>query len=321
MWKTVARRLLILIPQLLALSLVIFFFASLMPGDPFGGLMFEPDFTLDDIEALREALGLNRHWVVRYVEWLRNVIVGDLGRSLVHARPVVDVIGERAGNTLRLSLLSLVFIYIIAIPLGIVAGRRKDTFVDKAIVFYTFFALAMPTVIFAVINLWIFSFRLRWFPFIGSVDVRYIPGTLDFHLSRLRHLILPALTAALLGTVGIINFLRTMIIDSESSDFVTTARSKGVPERVIYNKHILKNASLPIVAGFGPAIAGLIGGNIFIEMIFSFPGMGGLFVSSIQTRDWPVANGLILIFAIATVIGILLGDLFMMILDPRIRIR
>ena len=321
MWKTVVRRLLLLIPQLLALSLLVFFLASLMPGDAFGWMLFDPDLTHDDYLAMRYAMGLDRNLFVRYFEWLRNVLTGDLGRSLVHARPVVAVIGERAGNTFRLSFLSLIFIYIIAIPLGILAGRKKETFVDNAIIFYTFFALSMPTVIFAVINLWFFSFRLRWFPFIGSVDVRYIPGTLEFFLSRIRHLILPALTAALLGTVTIINFLRTMIIDCENSDFVTTARSKGVPERVIYRRHILKNASLPIVAGFGPAIAGLIGGNIFIEMIFSFPGMGGLFVSSILTRDWPVANGLILIFAVATVVGILLGDLFMMILDPRIRIR
>jgi len=321
MWKTVVRRLLLLIPQLLALSLLVFFFASLMPGDAFGWMLFDPDIEFADYLAMRYAMGLDRPLYVRYFEWLGNVITGDLGRSLVHARPVVSVIGERAGNSFRLSLLSLIFVYLIAIPLGIIAGRKRDTPIDNIIIFYTFFALSMPTVIFAVINLWAFAFRLRWFPFIGSVDVRLVPATLEFHLSRLRHLILPALTAALLGTVSIINFLRTMIIDSESADFVTTARSKGVPERVIYNKHILKNAALPIVAGFGPAIAFLIGGNIFIEMIFSFPGMGGLFVSSILTRDWPVANGLILIFAVATVVGILLGDLFMMILDPRIRIK
>ena len=320
MWKTIVRRLLILIPQLIALSLAVFIIAHFMPGDALSGF-YDPDMRAEDIAHIREALGLDRPWPIRYAEWVRGLLQLDFGRSFLTHRPVLDVIGERATNTFRLSLVTTIFLYMIAIPLGMIAGRYREKFVDKAIIFYTFFALAMPTMLFAILNLWIFSFRLRWFPILGSVDPMLEAGTLAFHLSRFRHLILPALTGALLFTIGTINILRNQIIDNENSDYVTTARSKGVPNRVVYNRHILKNSSLPVVAGFGGAITGLLGGNIFIERVFAFPGMGQLFVNSIISRDFPVVNGLVLIYGVLIVTGVLLSDLFMMILDPRIRIK
>jgi len=320
MWKTIVRRMLIMIPQLLALSLVIFLIAQLMPGDALTGMM-DPEFTGQDIEAMREALGLNRPWPVRYVEWIRGMLTGDFGRSYVFHRPVIDLIGERAPNTFRLALTTTVFFYLIGIPLGVIAGRYRDRWPDKVVVFYTFFAIAMPVIIFAILNLWIFAWRLGWFPMMGSVDARITVGTLQFHLSRLHHLILPALTGALLGTAGIINILRDRIVDTENADFITTARSKGVPKRVLYNRHVFKNSALPIVSGFGFALAGLLGGSVFIEQIFGFPGMGSLFVTSIVSRDFPTANALIMIYGVLLILGTLLSDIFMMMLDPRIRIK
>ncbi|MCL2387035.1 MAG: ABC transporter permease [Defluviitaleaceae bacterium] len=319
MYKVVIRRFLMLIPQMLALSLAIFIMAQFMPGDALSGI-FDPSITHDDIELMREELGLNRNPAMRYIEWLGGLLRGDFGRSLMYHRPVLELIGDRAGNTFRLSLLTTVFMYVMAIPMGLVSGRYHETFADKSIIFFTFFALAMPTIIFALINLWLFGFRLDLFPLYGSVDAALPTGSFAYHMSRLHHLILPALTGAILGTVGTINILRDRIIETENADFVTTARSKGVPPNVVYSRHIFKNAALPVVAGFGPALAGLLGGSVFIEKIFGFPGMGNLFVTSILSNDYPVANGLIMIYGVLIVLGVLLGDIFMMILDPRIRI-
>ena len=322
MWKTIVRRFLILIPQMLALSLTVFVIAQFLPGDPLGGLINPMDnIDHDDLERMREELGLNRPWHVQYADWMVGIAQGDFGRSSLTQRPVTDVIGERIGNTFRLSLLTVIIVYLIAIPFAMIAARFKDTWSDKLIVFYTFFALAMPTIIFALIVLFIFGFMLSWFPTLGSVDVRLESGTLAWHISRLRHLVMPALTGGILGTVWTINTLRERLIDAETSDFVMMARSKGVSRRTLYNKHILKNASLPIVASFGPVIVGLFGGSIFIEWVFSFPGMGQLFITSLISRDFPVANTLILFYGLLTVVGVLLADVFMMMLDPRIRIK
>jgi peptide/nickel transport system permease protein len=319
MYKTIIRRILLLIPQLIALSATIFIIAQFMPGDALGGSL-GPDVSLAQVDLMREEMGLNRNPLIRYIEWITNILRGDFGRSQIYHRPVTDIIGERAGNTFRLSLLTTIFMYSIAIPLGMAAGRYKETPADKAIIFYTFFAIAMPTIIFAIINLWLFGFRLNWFPLYGSVDPTLPPGSFAFHMSRLHHLILPAATNALLGTVGVINILRDRIIETENAEFVTTARAKGVPQRIIYTRHIFKNAALPVIAGFGPAIAGLLGGSVFIEKIFGFPGMGNLFVNSILSRDYPIAFALIMIYGCLIVLGTLLADIFMMLLDPRIRI-
>ena len=322
LWKTIVRRLLILIPQLMLLSIVVFHLAELMPGDALTGhFEADPHMSWEELQRLREAVGLDRHWTIRYVEWVQGMFRLDFGRSLLTQRPVTDMIGDRIWNTFRLSLVSTILTYMIAVPLGILSGKYKETILDRSIVTYTFVTMAMPTIIFAILMIWMFGFNLRWFPILGSVDPRLEAGTLAFHLSRLRHLMLPGLTGAILGNAFMINILRDRIIDAENSDYVTTARSKGVPRRVVYNRHILKNSALPLVAGFGGALVGLLGGSIFIERIFSFPGMGQLFVSAITTRDFPVANALVMIYGVLIVVGILLSDLFMMMLDPRIRIR
>ncbi|MCL2573209.1 MAG: ABC transporter permease [Defluviitaleaceae bacterium] len=321
MWKTVVRRLLIFIPQIIVVSIIVFFAAQAMPGDAISGLIGE-QADAAEVAHLRAIHGLDRPIHEQYLRWVGGILTEfDFGMSIAHSRPVTDLIGDRAGNTFRLSLLTLVFTYAIGVPLGVTAGRRRGTILDKIIVTYTFFAIAMPTLIFALINLFIFGFQLELIPIRGSVSVEITPGTFEHVLSRLHHLVAPALTGALLGTVAIINFLRSEVIETQNSDYVTTARSKGVPTRVIYRRHILRNSVIPVVGGFGMAIAFLLSGTIFIERVFSYPGMGDLFISSIINRDFPVANTLILMFAFFGVVGTLLGDIFLAMVDPRIRIR
>lgn len=319
MWKTIVRRFLIMIPQLFVLSVIIFILAKFMPGDPFTGLI-TPETDPARIAELQEKAGLNDPWHIQYVRWVGNAIQGDLGLSYTYKRDVAALIGERALNTFWLSLLSVILLYLIAIPLGILAGRYQNSFLDKSIVFYSFVTYAIPTFVLSLVFLFIFGYQLHWFPTNGSVNIEHEPGSLSYYWDKFYHIILPSITYAILGTTGIIQYLRSEIIDAKSMDFVRTARSKGIPMRKVYSKHIFRNSLLPIAAFLGFTITGLLGGSIFIETIFGYPGMGELFVSSISSRDYSVITALVMLFGFLALLGSLLSDIIMSIVDPRIRI-
>ncbi len=320
MWKTIVRRLLILVPQVFILSLLVFILANFMPGDALTGKI-DPNVTPARLEELRQKWGFYDPWYVKYGRWLGDALHGDLGESTAHKLPVTELIGQRAGNTFWLALLTTVITYIVGISFGVISGRYNNKFPDKIIVFYTFFALAMPSIVFGLINILVFVLKLGWFPMGGTVDVKYTVGTLSYYGDKIYHMLLPALTGGLLYTVGTIQFLRSEIIDYKNSDFVVTARSKGVPEKKVYSRHIFRNALLPVASSMGYDIAFLLGGSIFIENVFSYPGMGRLFLESITRRDYAVVNALIILFAVLTVLGTLLSDIIMSIVDPRIRIK
>jgi peptide/nickel transport system permease protein len=319
MWKTVVRRFLIMIPQLIVLSILIFILAKFMPGDPFTGLI-TPETDPAVIEELREKAGLNDPWYVQYWNWITNMLQGDFGDSYTFKVSVASLIGDRGMNTLWLSLLSVILTYLIAIPLGMIAGRYQNTLRDKSIVLYSFVSYAIPTFVLALIFLYIFGYQLQWFPTSGTVDVGHEPGTAGYLWSKIYHLILPAVTYAVLATTGIIQYLRSEIIDSQTQDYVKTARSKGIPMRKVYTRHIFRNSLLPIAAFLGFSITGILGGSVFIETIFGFPGMGQLFIQSIQGRDYSVITALVMLYGFLALLGSLLSDIILSIVDPRIRI-
>lgn len=320
MWKTILRRVLLMIPQVIILSIFIFILAKMMPGDPFTGLI-NPNQDPAVIEKLREAAGLNDPWYTQYFRWVDNALHGDFGQSFLYKRPVSSLIGERAVNTLWLSLLTIILTYLIALPLGLLSGRYQNSWFDKIVVVYNFISFAIPLFIFALIMLFIFGYRLGWFPTTGSVSPGVDKGTFAYFGSRLHHLILPAITQALLGTVITIQYLRSEVIDSQSLDYVRTARAKGVPTSKVYTRHIFRNASLPIASQLSYEITGLISGSVIIETIFSYPGVGKLFIESISQRDYSVITALVLILGTATLVGNLISDIIMSIVDPRIRIQ
>ena len=321
MVKMIVRRILILIPQLFIISILTFTLGVMMPGDALSGLI-DPSVGAEARQRQREQLGHDDPLQQRYVRWIGGIVRGDFGESYAHRRPVMEIISERAANTFWLSLAILILTYAIAVPLGVLAGRYNGTFIDKIIMFYVFVALAMPTLVLGILMIIFFSFHLGWFPSGGSVDAIVLAGgkTGEILLNRLYHMVLPAVTGALVGTVGIVFMLRANIIDRAYSEYVTFARSKGVPTGVIFRKHILRNSLIPVAASFGFAISGLLTGQLFIEKIFQYPGMGHLFFSSISTRDFAVANALIIIFAVLTAIGMFISDILLSITDPRIRI-
>ena len=319
MWKTIVRRVLIMIPQLFVLSLLIFILAKQMPGDPFTGLI-TPETDPSVIEALRIKAGFYDPWYVQYYNWIANAAQGDFGQSYTFKKPVADILGDRAMNTFLLSLLSVIFLYALAIPLGVLAGRYQESFLDKTIVLYSFISYAIPTFVLSLIFLYIFGYRLMWFPTSGTVDIGLDHGSWAYYWDKFYHLVLPAGTYALLGTTGIIQYLRTEIIDAKTMDYVKTARSKGIPMKKVYSRHIFRNSLLPIAAFFGFTITGLLGGSIFIENVFAYPGMGKLFIESIAGRDYSVITALVMLYGFLALLGSLLSDIILSIVDPRIRI-
>ncbi|MDS9471900.1 oligopeptide ABC transporter permease [Sporosarcina pasteurii] len=320
MWKFIVRRVLIMIPQLILLSILIFFLASMMPGDALSG-QIDPSLDYQTIEKKREELGFNDPWYQQYGRWVSGVVQGDFGMSFRHKVEVTELLSERMTNTLWLSLLSLIITYLIAIPLGIISGRYNDRLADQFITGYTYIGFATPLFIFALLMVWFFGFHLDWFPTGGSVKPGTEPGSFAYIISKLHHMLLPALSMALIATVGTVQYLRSEIIDTKQKDFILTARAKGASESRIYNRHIFRNALLPIAAFFGYEMAGLIGGSIFVETIFSYPGMGQLFLDSINLRDYSVVTATVLLFGLAAILGSLISDIVLSLVDPRIRIK
>jgi peptide/nickel transport system permease protein len=317
----ILRRILVMIPQLLLLSVIIFLLAKAMPGDALtGAFQGNPEANAEHMEEIREKMGLNDPWYEQYGRWVTNFVQGDMGMSYVHKQKVTSLLGSKLSNTVLLSLTTMITIYLIAIPLGIIAGRWHNSWADKAIVTYNYFSIATPVFIFALIMLFVFGFYFSWFPTGRSVDITIANGTWDYFVSKANHLVLPTLSGAIIGTAGTIQYLRNDIIDTKLKDFVKTARAKGVPEGRVYTRHILRNSLLPIAAFMGYEITLLISGSVFIESIFSYPGLGQLFIQSIQTRDFTVVSALVMISGAAVIVGTMLSDIILSIVDPRIRI-
>lgn len=320
MWKFIVRRLVITFPQIILLSVLVFIMAQMMPGDALSG-MIDPNIDPAAIEKQREELGLNDPWHERYVDWVGGLLHGDLGQSFRFKMPVTELVEQRLINSFWLGVATLVFTYLIAIPLGIISGRWNDTWGDQLITGYTYMGFATPLFIFALVMLWIFGFQLQWFPTGGSVEPGMVPGTFDYVLSKFQHLLLPALSLALIATVNTVQYLRSEIVDTKQKDFIITARAKGASESRVYNRHIFRNSLLPIAAFFGFEITGLIGGTVFVEQIFGYPGMGLLFLESILLRDYTVVTAVVLLFGIASILGALISDIILSLVDPRIRIK
>lgn len=321
MWKTIVRRILIMIPQLFILSVLVFLIGKMMPGDPFTGLLGNPNVKASRIEELRELAGLNAPWPVQYKNWMGRILLhGDFGVSYTYQIPVTDKIKLPAQNTMWLSLLTVVLTYALAVPLGIYAGRYNGSKFDKAVLVYNFITYAIPTFILSLLSLLLFGYRFRIFPTSGFVGLEAIGNTGKYIVSRIYHMLLPAMTAAVLRTTGIVQYLRNEVIDAKSQDYVKTARSKGVPIDKVYTHHIFRNSLLPIAAFFGFTITGLLAGSIFVETIFMYQGMGMLFIESIMARDYSVINALTLLYGALALFGSLLSDIIMIIVDPRIRI-
>lgn len=319
MWKTILRRVLIMIPELIILSLIVFLLAKAMPGDPFTGKI-NPRLSASQIHHLMKIDGLYDPWYQQYWNWVVHLFHGNLGESYEYQEPVVTLVKERGANTLWLEAFSMVLTYIISLPLGIIAGRHEGKWSDTLIRIFSYVTMSIPFFVILVIGIWIFGYGLGWFPTSGSVSSS-ATGLGSTMISRLGHILLPGILSAVFGTTFVVQYLRSEVIDAKHSGYVQTARSKGVSVRNVYRHHIFRNSLLPIAAFAGYSITGLLDGSLFVEMIFSYSGMGLLFLNAINYRDYTVIIVLVLLYGFLNLMGTLLSDIITSVIDPWIRIK
>lgn len=320
MLKYTLRRIIGMIPMLFLISIVVFSLAKLMPGDSLSGEIDPNNTDPAYIEEMREKLGYNDPIHEQYFRWIGNFMQGDFGKSTRYKIPASEIIAERLPNTIFLGFSSIVITYILAFAMGIYSGRKPYTLGDNAISTANYIGLALPAFVAGVFAIYFFSFTLGWFPSNGSVDISVTEGTSAYWFSRLHHVFLPAIVLGLLSTASYTQFLRNDIIENSRKDFVRTARAKGTAESKIYNQHILRNSMIPLITFLGFDIVALVGGAIITETIFTYPGIGQLFLNSVSQRDYPVLMTLTMMFSFLTLFGNLVADILYGIVDPRIRL-
>ncbi|RLQ97197.1 oligopeptide ABC transporter permease [Falsibacillus albus] len=319
MLKYSLRRLLGMIPMLFLISIVVFTLAKLMPGDSLSGEIDPTNTDPTYIAEMREKLGYNDPIYEQYFHWINDFVHGDFGKSFRYKIPASQIIMERLPNTILLGLTSIVLTYILAFIMGTFAGRKPYTIGDHIIGGANYLGLALPSFVAGVFAIYIFAFYLGWFPSNGTVDIGLEEGSLSYWISRMHHVLLPAIVLGLLSTASYTQFLRNDIIENSRKDFVRTARAKGTPETIIYNKHIMRNSVIPLITFLGFDIVAIVGGAIITETIFTYPGIGQLFLSSVTSKDYSVLMSLTMMFSFLTLFGNLIADILYGVVDPRIR--
>ena len=322
MWTYVIKRLLLMVPLLVGITLVSFVVIHLAPGTPVElQTTMNPKASLEAQKRLRELYGLDKPLLVQYWDWLKRMALLDFGLSFSpDRRPVWDKIRERIGITISLNFLSLLIILLVAIPIGVVAAVRPHSWFDRATTLLVFFGLAMPTFWLALLLMMLFGVYLDWLPISGLTSLGFHQFTFWQKVQDLAaHVAMPVLVAAFGGLAGMSRYMRGNMLEVIRQDYITTARAKGLPERTVIFKHALRNALLPVITILGLSVPGLIGGSVIFETIFAIPGMGQLFYGAVMARDYPLVMGELVIGAVLTLIGNLLADVGYALVDPRIR--
>ncbi len=314
MGRLLVRRLVATLPVLVFVTTGVFALLHLTPGDPIDAMMAESvDASVK--EALRRELGLDRPIPVQYLAWVRQVLRGDLGRSIRNREPVVEDVGRRIRPTLQLAGLALAVALALAVPIGLVSAARRDTVVDGAGTAFALVGICMPNFLIALLLIFVFGVRLRWLPISGYTDPFEEP------LAGLRSLALPALTLGLAFAAVVARTLRSSLIEALAEDYVRTARAKGLSEGHVLAGHALRNGLIPVVTVLGLQLGALIGGAVITEYVFALPGIGRLVVDAVFARDYPLVQGVVLLIALGYVATNLVVDLLYGWLDPRIRYR
>lgn len=320
MIKLIVRRFLGMIPMLFLISIVVFMLGKAMPGDAFSGEIDPLNTNPEYIEEMRQKTGYYDPVHVQYYNWIKDFVRGDFGKSVRYKVPVAELIMEKIPNTILLAVVSLIITYILAFLMGMYAGRKPYTLGDHLIAGFNYTGLAVPSFVAGVFAIYFFSFKLGWIPFAGSVDIETTKGTLDYWISRLHHVIAPAMVLGIFSTASYTQFLRNDLIENARKDFVRTARAKGTPMSRIYNVHILRNSIIPLITFLGFDIAALLSGAVITEKIFTYPGIGLLFLDSVTSRDFPTMMAITMMLSFLVLVGNLLADILYGVVDPRIRL-
>ena len=314
MLKFFLWRVLSTVPVVFVVTFVVFGLILLIPGDP-AITIAGPDATPEQIETIREGLGLNRPFLVQYVDWLGSVLQGDLGTSLFTSRAVTTSIMESLPVTLTLTLTAIVISLLISVPLAIVSATRRGGWIDRVATVTSSIGIALPSFWLGLMLVLLFSITLGWLPATGYVPLAQDPA------AWLQHILLPALTLGVAAAAESTRQLRGSIIEVLQQDYVRTARAKGMRTRKVIGKHVLKNASVPLVTVIGLQVTLLLGGAIVVEQVFGVPGLGQVAISAVTTRDLPVIQGVVLVAVLVAMLSNLLVDLTYGYLNPKVRAR
>ncbi|WP_027283835.1 ABC transporter permease [Rubritepida flocculans] len=312
MWAYIVRRVLATIPVMAVVALFVFSLLYIAPGDP-AAVIAGDQATPEDVERIRASLGLDRPYLVRFADWLWDILNGDLGTSIFTNLPVSTMIAQRIEPTLSLMVVTILLAVSIAVPMGVVAAWKQGTMADRAVMGFAVLGFSVPVFVVGYVLAYVFALELDWLPVQG-----YTPISQGF-LPWIENLILPAIALGTVYIALIARITRATMLEVLSQDYIRTARAKGVGQRAILFLHALKNAAVPIVTVIGIGIALLIGGAVVTESVFAIPGLGRLTVDAILRRDYPVIQGVVLLFSFVYVLVNLVIDLLYTLFDPRIR--
>lgn len=312
----ILRRLIISIPVVIGITIIIFLMAHLMPGDAVLAMISVDSPMSDDLIAMRRgALGLDDPLPVQYVRWLGNVLRGNFGVSFISGLPIGELILSRIPATVELMGVSLVVSIIAGIALGIISALKQYSWIDYILTIFGFIGMTVPVFFLGMLLIYVFSLRLHLLPSSG-----FSTAGEDFSLiDNLRHLLLPALALSILRTAVFMRYTRTSMLEVLHSDFVTTAHAKGMTNRIVILRHVLRSALIPIITVIGLSLPIIFGGAVFIETVFQWPGIGLLYINAVSQRDSPMIMGLALISAVIVLVSNLLTDIAYAFVDPRIR--
>jgi peptide/nickel transport system permease protein len=310
--KYVASRLLATLPVMLMVAVVVFAMLRLTPGDP-AAILAGDDATQAQLAQIRQTMGLDKPIPAQFVSWMGDLVRGDLGVSLLSGAPVRQMIGIRIGPTVALALCTLVLTILIAVPLGVIAASRRGKWLDRLIMTLSVLGFSVPTFVIGYLLIYLLSMKMGWFPVQGYKPLA--EGLWPFA----QRLVLPTLALSGIYVALVARITRSSLIEVMGEDFVRTARAKGARERTILLRHALRNAAVPIVTIIGIGVASLITGVVVTESVFNLPGLGRLVVEAVLARDYPVIQGLILLFSFGYILINLLVDVLYTVFDPRIR--
>lgn len=312
------KRIILMIPIFIGITIIIFTLINMTPGDPYAS-MVESGLTKADREAMLEKIGYYDSIPTKYFRWLGRAVQGDLGYSIRYKAPVTQVIGNRIGNTVLLSLSALVLSTLIAIPLGIISANRQYSVFDYVATIIAFIGISIPAFFFALGLIKLLAVDLKWFPISGisSLGKRYTGWR---HIvDVLHHLFLPVIVLSFMQTASLMRYTRSSMLEVLNQDYIRTARSKGLSNRKVVYSHALKNGMIPIATMLGLSLGGLFSGAVLTETVFNWPGMGTLMYQAVGNRDYPLITAIALITSIAVLLSNLISDVVYALIDPRIR--
>lgn len=317
----ILRRILQALPVLLGITIITFTFTELAPGDAVSSMILAQQDSMStvDIETLRARYGLDQPAPVRYMAWMGGLFQGNMGVRIRSRVPVIEEIGRRLPATLQLMFSALTIAILLGIPLGIYSALNQYSRLDYILTSFVFVGISIPGFFAALAVIYVFGVKLDWFPTSGYST---IGADFDFwgkQWDRLRYLSLPALVLGLESTASIMRYTRSSMLEVIRLEYIVTARAKGLSQFVLIARHALRNAMLPVITVIGLRLPTLFGGALIIETIFNWPGMGILYLDGVETRDYPLIMGMVLISAVLIVISNLITDLAYAIADPRIR--